>query len=123
MIASSSETTQDEDEETSAWYVGKIFEPLLPTEGHYSTRSSSANALAEEIHTLAEGESTFGSEMEWAGKYILNKQTEERIAGRDYGARTIASRYDLKSLTVQSWIRKVKCGSTFYDTRERPECQ
>ena len=123
MITSSSETTQDEDEETSAWYVGKIFEPLLPDEGRYSTRSSSANALAEEVsYANLEGESLFGSEMEWAGKFILNKQIEERSAGRDYGAQTFASRYNLKSSTVQSWVQKVKCGSTFYDSRGKTPC-
>ena len=97
MTTSSTETTQDEDEETTPWYVGKVFEPLPPSEVHYNTRPSSSNALSEEVtYANLKDESIFGSEMEWAGNYINNKQIEERAAGRDY-----ARRYNLNSSTVR----------------------
>ena len=109
--SSSTETTQDEDEQTSDWYVGKSFEPLRLTSGHYNynTRLSSTVPTPEEAKyvDLSE-ESLFGNEREWAANFILSKQMEERNAGRDYGARTFANKLGLNSSTVQSWVTKLR---------------
>ena len=118
------------EENDGIWHPSDIFQPMPVQPPVYSTRASVSAELEEpelKYDDLSEVEYFDPEEMQWAAEYIIQKQTEERLEGRDFGARSFARRYNISKSRVQHWVTKLKGGygergKKFYSCKGQPQC-
>ena len=118
------------EENERIWHSSDIFQPLLVQPPVYSTRASVSAELEEpelKYDDLSGVEYFDPDEMQWAAEYVIQKQTEERLEGRDFGARSFARRYNISKSRVQHWVTKFKGGygergKRFYSCKGQPHC-